>query len=104
MVVLVGQGQELEKDASSRGSSGTPGDQELSNMEKAGMKETQLVAGDRMGNAGADFMHMRLVEGKLQLETLKNMLISIKEEAVRWLGLIDLGLVRDKAMIISGPV
>jgi hypothetical protein len=47
VAVLAGQGQELEKDASSRGSSGNPRDQARSNMEKAGMKEMQLVVGDR---------------------------------------------------------
>jgi hypothetical protein len=40
---------------------------------------------------------------KLQLENLKQMLISIREEAARWLGLIDLGLLRDEAMLIAGP-
>jgi len=44
------------------------------------------------------------VEGNLHLENLKKMLISIREEDARWLGLIDLGLVRDEAMLIAGPI
>jgi len=40
---------------------------------------------------------------KLQLENLKQMLISIREEVARWLGLINLGLLRDEAMLPAGP-
>jgi hypothetical protein len=66
-------------------------------------KETKLVDGDRLVNVGADFTQNSFVEGNLQLENLK-MLISIREEAVRWLGLIDLGLGRDEAMLTAGPM
>jgi len=48
------------------------------------------------------------VEGKLQLDNLKQMLLSIQEETNRWLGLLDLGLLWDEAnptaSLRQGPI
>jgi hypothetical protein len=55
-------------------------------------------------NVGADFTQSSFVEGSLLLENLKKMLISFREVAARWLGLIKLGLVRDEVVLIAGPI
>jgi hypothetical protein len=61
------------------------------------------VEGDCLVHIGAEIMPNGFMEGKLQLENLKQMLISIREEVARWLGLINLGLLRDEAMLTAGP-
>jgi hypothetical protein len=52
-------------------------------------KETVLAKRDRLVNVGVKITPNGFVEGKLQLENLKQMLISIRDEVARWLGLID---------------
>jgi len=43
------------------------------------------------------------VERQLQLANFKQMLVSIREEATRWLGLLELGLLRDEAKPTESP-
>lgn len=43
------------------------------------------------------------LEGDLKLEMLKNMLISIKKEVERWLGLLEMGSVQNGTEEIEGP-
>jgi hypothetical protein len=64
-------------------------------------KETKVVDRGRLVNVGVDFTQNDFVEGNLQLENLKKMLISIREEDARWLGLIDLGLVRMRLCLLQ---
>jgi len=56
-----------------------------------------LGEGDIMVSAGVGITPNDVVEGKLQLANLKQMLLSIREETNRWLGLLDLGLLWDEA-------
>ncbi len=53
--------------------------------------------GDIMVSAGVGITPNDVVEGKLQLANLKQMLLSIREETNRWLGLLYLGLLWDEA-------
>ena len=109
-VALLGQGQDKEKDVRSKGKMGNSSDQSLltKNYER---KETRCSARDQAGNVGADIMHMLVVDGKFQLEKLKTMLTSIKEEAKKWLGLLDMGCMREQNYLdgsieglIVGPI
>jgi hypothetical protein len=105
-VALLGQGQDKEKDVGSKGKMGNSCDQSLltKNYER---KETRCLARDQADNVGADIMHMRAVEGKFQLEKLKKMLTSIKEEAEKWMGLLDMGCMREENYLdgsIKGPI
>jgi len=89
--VLVRKGHDLEKGESNRGTSGTSGEQPRSIMARAKKKGTDLVEGDILVSAGARIMPNDIVEGKLQLANLKQMLLSIREET----SLLDLGLLWD---------
>lgn len=93
----------MEKGESSWGNSGISGEQTLSILARVEKKEIVLAKGDCLVNVGAEITPNNFVEGKLQLENLKQMLISIRDEDARWLGLIDLGLLRDEAMFTAGP-
>jgi len=70
------------------GNSGISREQTLSILARA-KKETVLAKRDRLVNVGVKITPNGFVEGKLQLENLKQMLISIRDEVARWLGLID---------------
>jgi hypothetical protein len=95
--VLVRKGHDLEKGESSRGTSGTSGEQPRSIIARAAKKGTDLAKGDILVSAGAGITPNCVVEGKLQLANLKQMLLSIREETNRWLGLLYLGLLWDEA-------
>ncbi len=60
-------------------------------MARAKKKGTDLVEGDILVSAGARIMPNDIVEGKLQLANLKQMLLFIREET----SLLDLGLLWD---------
>jgi hypothetical protein len=101
--VLVGQGSELENGESSKGTLGTSGEQPMSILARTEKKATDMAGGDRMEIAGAQFMLNGSVERQLQLANFKQMLVSIREEATRWLGLLELGLLRDEAKPTESP-
>jgi len=77
-------------------------------MARAAKKGTDLAKGDILVSAGAGITPNCVVEGKLQLANLKQMLLSIREETNRWLGLLDLGLLWDEAnptaSLRQGPI
>lgn len=76
-------------------------------MKNSKRKETRCLARDQANNVGAGIMHMRVIEGKFQLEKLKTMLTSIKEEAEKWMGLLDMGYMREENYLdgsIEGPI
>jgi hypothetical protein len=105
-VALLGKGQDKEKDVRSKGKMGNSSNQSLL-MKNYERKETQCSARDQADNVGADIMHMHVVEGKFQLEKLKTMLTSIKEEAKKWLGQLDMGCMREENYLdgsIEGPI
>jgi hypothetical protein len=79
----------------------TPGDQLLSILAKVEKKDTKLVDGDHLVNVGTDTQNS-FEEGNLQLENLKKVLISIREEVERCSSLIDLGLVMDEVVLTAG--
>jgi hypothetical protein len=56
-----------------------------------------------MRNVGAQFVLNGSVERQLQLANFKQMLVSIREEATRWLGLLELGLLRDEVKLTESP-
>lgn len=62
-----------------------------------------MAGGDRMEIARAQFMLNSSVERQLQLANFKQMLVSIREEATRWLGLLELGPLRDEAKPTESP-
>lgn len=60
-------------------------------------------AGDHAGKGGEDILTKLVLEGDLNLYQLKNMLMSIKKEVERWLGLLEMGFMCNGAGEIEGP-
>jgi hypothetical protein len=84
--VLVRQGSELEKGESSRGTLGTSREQPVSILVRTEKKATVMAGGDRREIDGAQFMLNGSMERQIQLANFKQILVSIREEATRWLG------------------
>jgi len=101
--VLVGQDNELEKGESSRGTLGISGEQTMSVLARTEKRVTIKVGGDCMESAGAQILLNGSVERQLQLANFKQMLVSIREEATRWLGLLEMGMLRDEAKLTESP-
>lgn len=55
------------------------------------MEGDKSLNGDHAGKGGEDALTKPVLEGDLNLQPLKNMLMSIKNEAERWLGLFEMG-------------
>lgn len=67
-------------------------------------KETQIPAGDHAGKAIAEMLQFQFLNGEFKVETLKSMLTSLKEEAERLLGLLDMGFVGNGHAESVGPL
>jgi hypothetical protein len=102
-VVLVGQGSELEKGESNKGTLGTFGEQPMSILARMEKKATIMAGGDRREIDGVQFMLNGSVERQIQLANFKQMLVYIREEATRWLGLLELGPLRGEAKPTESP-
>lgn len=103
---LIGHGSELEKGESSKGNLGNSGEQPLSFLARSEKQVTMNEGGDCIGNGGAQSVlndSVVSVEGQLQLAKFKQLLVSIREEATRWLGLLELGLLRDEVKSSESP-
>jgi len=103
---LKGHGSELEKGESSKGILGISGEQPLSILARPEEQPMMTEGGDCKGLGGAQSMLTDSVvsgEGQLQLAKFKNLLLSIREEATRWLGFLELGLRRDEAKSTDSP-
>jgi len=103
---LIGHGSELEKGESSKGTLGNSGEQPVSILERSEKQATIKEGGDCIGNGGAQFVlngSVDSVEGQLQLANFKQLLVSIREEATRWLSLLELGLLRDEVKPTESP-
>ncbi|GLT69619.1 hypothetical protein SLA2020_417560 [Shorea laevis] len=92
-VVLVGKGQCQERVEVSRGMMGSCESHLLPNQEVLGRKVLPISAEDLAGKAGAAIVPLQCLNGKFELESLRSMLRSFKEEAERLLGLLDMGSV-----------
>jgi hypothetical protein len=71
--------------------------QSMPNMENLGRKETHSPAGDHAGKDGEVVLTKPVLEGALILQPLKNMCMSIKKEADRCLGWLEMGSVLNGA-------
>jgi len=103
---LVGHGSELEKGESSKGNLGNSGEQPLSILARPEKQATMTEGGGCIGIGGAQSVlndSADSVEGQLQLAKFKQMIVSIREEATRWLGYLELGLQRDEVKSIESP-
>lgn len=96
-MVLEGKGQYLERKSSSRGNLGISCNE--TNMGSLGRKEADLPAGDHAGDVG---LAKLVLEGALNLQPLNNILISLKTEAERWLGFLEMGFDVKGAGMLEG--
>lgn len=85
--VLEGNGQCLKRKSSGMGNPSISGGE--TNMGGFGRKEADLTAGDHAGDVGLTKL---VLEGTLNMQPLKNILMSLKNEAERWQGLLEMGL------------
>lgn len=102
--VLVGQGQNQDKEELSRGKLGSGADQLLPNQELLGRKVTTFSAADLARKAGEEILPLQCLMGKFELQNLKSILRAFKEETERLLGLLDIGCMGDGLLEKAGPL
>ncbi|GLT60936.1 hypothetical protein SLA2020_336750, partial [Shorea laevis] len=102
--VLVGKGHCPELLEGSRGKLGSGASSLLPNEEALGRKVPPSLAENLAGKAGALIMPLQYLKGNFELETLRSMLRSFKEEAERLLGLLDSGSMGYGLFETNGPL
>jgi hypothetical protein len=103
---LIGHGSEPERGESSKGNLGISGEQSLSILARSEKQAAMTEGGDCTAVGGAQSVlndPVVSVEGQLQLAEFKKLLVSIREEVTRWLGRLELGLLRDEVKSIESP-
>lgn len=68
------------------------GKQRVKAMEIFGRKEARLLPKDHVVQAGDDGSNTSVLEGVFNFQPLKDAMLSLKMEADRWMGILEMGL------------